>query len=127
MSEKKGFLKTLFGTTSTIEIARKIIAVIIIIAFSIPGVSTLLAQQMTKIVQTEIAPIKNYIFGEIAKLITKNFDKIQSDPGDVKLIDIEYCLENWEFMQNISKENLTVLEKKITVLEKFYLEKVGKT
>ena len=118
--KKKSFLKTLFGTESTVEIARKIITILIVVAVSIPGVSSILKKSIQSVVREEIAPISQYIYDDIAKLIDKNVVKIQKDPGDVKIEDIETALNYWPLLRNQNFINKPVLEQKIVLLENWY-------
>jgi len=122
MSKAKGFLKALFGTESSLEIARKIITIIIILVFAIPSTSSLMTANIKKIVKEETAPINNYIYDDIAKLIYKSVDKINETPNDVKIVDIETSLNNWEaILKNADINNKAVLEQKIVILQKWYL------
>lgn len=118
--KKKSFLKALFGTESTVEIARKIITILIVVAVSIPGVSSILKKSIQSVVREEIAPISQYIYDDIAKLIDKNVVKIQKDPGDVKIEDIETALNYWPLLRNQNFINKPVLEQKIVLLENWY-------
>ena len=118
------FFKALFGTASLVEIARKIITITVLIAFSIPGISAIITKQVSKIVQTEMAPISAYVSGDMVKLINKNFDKIIKDPADVKLIDIESCLSYWDILKETEISNKALLQQKVDKLQDWYISEI---
>ena len=83
---------------------------------------------MQFIIRREIAPINRYVYSEIEKLIYKSVDKIKDDPEDVKIVDIETSLNNWEtFLKDSDVSNKAVLEQKIVLLKKWYSEYGGKS
>ena len=83
---------------------------------------------MRYIVRQEIAPVNTYIYSEIEKLIYKSVEKIKDDPNDVKIVDIETSLNNWDrFLKNAEVPNKAVLEQKIVILQKWYSENGGKS
>jgi hypothetical protein len=117
-----GIVKAIFGTESLVEIIRKVITTAIILSFSIPGVSVIIQRNIREVVIEEIAPVNQYIYNDISKLIDKNVSKIQKDPGDVKIADIETALNYWPMLKNSDMVNLPVLEAKIRILRKWYDE-----
>lgn len=121
------FLKALFGTESIVEIVRKVIAVLLIIAASIPGVSVVLKNAIRSVVIEEIAPLKQYVYDDISVKIQKNVTKLQKDPNDVKIEDVESVLNYWPMLEKSDIVNLPVLEQKITILQKWYADNGGKS
>lgn len=110
-----------------INLIRSVIAIAVIV---IPAVFALVKAIDTRFdnrLNAQLAPVNNYIYGQIEKLINKNFEKLAKDPADVKLIDLEYCISDWEFLKTSKQQNLKVLENKIAVIEKYYLEQSGKS
>lgn len=118
--KKKNTLKMLFGTESLIEISRKIISTIVIVAFSVPGVSFVLKKSISEVVQEEISPINQYIVRDIEKLIDKNLAKIKEDPEDLKIIDVESAIESWEFFKDSNIKNKAIMQEKIEMLKLWY-------
>lgn len=83
---------------------------------------------MRTIIRQENAPIQRYIYSEIEKLIYKSVEKIKTDPNDVKLVDIETSINNWDvFLKNSDIPNKAVLEQKIVILQNWYAEYGGKS
>lgn len=83
---------------------------------------------MRFVIRQENEPIHRYIYSEIEKLIYKSVDKIKDDPEDVKIVDIETSLNNWnEFLKDADIPNKAVLEQKIVILQKWYAEYGGKS
>ena len=74
----------------------------------------------TAIIKDDIAPLKKYIYGDIEKLIVKNASKIQKDPEDVKIEDVETALNWWPMLKESNIINKQTLEQQIRVLEDWY-------
>lgn len=120
MSKTKGFLKAIFGTESLLEIGRKVIAITIILIGAIPTTSSIVTRNIRDIVQDETAPINNYIYDDIEKLIIKNAGKVEKNPSDLHIEDIESCLNYWPMLKNANRINSAVVEQKVEILKEWY-------
>ena len=118
--EKKTILKTIFGVAGIAEIIRKIIATICVVVFSIPVVTLQIEKKVELIVENEIAPITNFIIGGIIKDIHKYHSTIQKDPEDIKIENLSYILEVWEFVKQSNIQGKQELEIKIKFIKLYY-------
>lgn len=75
---------------------------------------------MRTIVRQENATVVKYIEADIERMIIKNADKIQKNPSDVKIEDVEWSLNWWPLLQESDMVNKKTLEQKIKILEAWY-------
>lgn len=111
MSKLKAWIKE-------VKLAASVVKIIIAIA----GCLSTALPIFQYIVRQEIAPVVQYIYSDIEKLIVKNAAKIAKDPGDVKIEDVETSLNYWPMLEEAQIVNKESLLQKIKILQDWYRE-----
>lgn len=105
-------------------ITQRIIAILVTVVpivvgavfFIIGGID----RQIDKKLDEKLKPVNSYIIGSIVLSIEKNYEKIQNDKEDIKIVDLESCMTNWEFIKALSIPDYVVVEQKLETIKKYY-------